>query len=202
MKVKIITVETVEDLRKIRLNKNDNVLIILKNDLDFEDEKFLPINADGANVILHGHNHTISNISLVNTTNYTGIFRKVKNLYVRNIYITDLYIAGKDYVGALAGDVEEKIDVKNTRISGLVQGEFFVGGVCGSAEKVQLTESRILDEVHAIGLSGGVVGYTDEFKQKGTIVTPPVIEDIEDCSGYYYGMVRRIGKNNPNENKL
>lgn len=165
MKMKVIVVKTIEDLKRINGLKSDKVVVILNSDLDLKDTKFESINMNDTSVVIYGRGHTIKNLS-ISGEETVGMFSEVKDLYVRDTIFDSVNINGICEVGVLSGHVSGKLDVKGSLFHGKVTGESFVGSLCGTAETINIENTDLFTEVKGEELTGSVVGLAREYKSK------------------------------------
>ncbi|MDD4251341.1 MAG: hypothetical protein PHX27_04085, partial [Candidatus ainarchaeum sp.] len=79
-----------------------------------------------------GGDHSISNIFINRTsTDFVGLFGYVQNASLFDLDITDSNIKGKNYVGALAGNVSAGSLTNISAYDNNVMGTLYVGGVVG-----------------------------------------------------------------------
>ncbi len=111
-----------------------------------------------------GQNHTISNLYINTTQNYSGLFGYVYSNYTtfKNIKLQNVNINAKYYVGALAGEFRGGtinnvfIDNVNIKSSGSDIGGI-VGAIdWGTIQKVKVTNASITGSSEI----GGIVGYS------------------------------------------
>jgi hypothetical protein len=122
---------------------------ILKNDLDCSGVSWTPIGVNPGvsfSGILDGNNKTISNISIIKTSEdsgvFIGIFGAVDGATIKNLIVSNINIVAQNYtyVGGLTGalglgDTANAI-IDNIQISGSVVGGSYVGGLIGYTYRV------------------------------------------------------------------
>lgn len=98
----------------------------LANDIDASataQTPFVPIGytKDFFRGTLDGNNKTITNLKIVGTGSYTGIFTKSYNALFKNIRLVNVTVTGGYSTGAIAG-YAENFDLSNSYITGTVTG--------------------------------------------------------------------------------
>lgn len=178
-----ILIETAEQFLAMRASHRGKY--ILANDIDFEDIEFTSPFASAFRGEFDGQGFTLSNITITELRNYTGIFSHlgaatITNLNIDNVQIgteeEPLSISTQARVGILAGHISdaaaviENVEIKNSHIyyssvsTTGVFGGLIAGYNAGSIEDVRLIDSSI----NLTGLSygivklGGAVGYLHE----------------------------------------
>lgn len=177
-------------------NKNEEIIIILRNDIEFSRE-FKPLNLFGYTIIFKGKHHTLSNIAIINhhnidgTKDVAGMFSMVKNLYVNNLNINKSYIYEGQVSGTLAGEVEEELLIDKCNFQDLVvNSEAYCGGVAGVANNVTIRDSYISSHVYGIDVVGGVVGMSRSYTEIDSNNTSEII-GIGKCLGEKVGYTDR-----------
>lgn len=132
------------------------------------DNSWIPIGKSTSSAFtgnFDGKNHTISNLYINTTQNYSGLFGYVFSDYTtfKNIKLQNVNINAKYYVGALAGDFRGGtinnvfIDNVNIKSSGSDIGGI-VGTIgWGTIQKVKVTNASITGSSEI----GGIVGYSN-----------------------------------------
>lgn len=98
--------------------------------------------------------------------NYQGLFGYVDGGSIRNLRIEGAEVAGKQYVGALAGIVfNSNVESCSTDQSSTVRGETRVGGIIGQVESMTRNGALVSRctnnaSVSAQSCVGGLVGYS------------------------------------------
>jgi hypothetical protein len=152
------------DFNKLRNldNNGETVLVNIKQDIDFADIDFDPINGIGVDVIIDGKNHTISNLSIDKEDKIeVGLFSKVNSIQVKNLNMLNFNIIGCGNVGSLVGRVEHDAFINGSTFSGNVNAESHCGGILGSVDKLVMCDSCVATNVSGIDVVGGVVGLSD-----------------------------------------
>lgn len=135
-------IETAAELAYFAKNVNagnwyDGEYIVLKNDLDLNNQEWTPIgNARKPfKGNFDGNNHTVTGMKISGTLDCVGLFGGCTrhNVYsaIKNITVKNSDIHGEKFVGAIVGRAEE-INIENCRsIGNTINGETDVGGICG-----------------------------------------------------------------------
>lgn len=135
-------IETAAELAYFAKNVNagnwyDGEYIVLKNDLDLNNQEWTPIgNARKPfKGNFDGNNHTVTGMKISGALDCVGLFGGCTrhNVYsaIKNITVKNSDIHGETFVGAIVGRAEE-INIENCRsIGNTINGETDVGGICG-----------------------------------------------------------------------
>lgn len=135
-------IETAAELAYFAKNVNagnwyDGEYIVLKNDLDLNNQEWTPIgNARKPfKGNFDGNNHTVTGMKISGALDCVGLFGGCTrhNVYsaIKNITVKNSDIHGEKFVGAIVGRAEE-INIENCRsIGNTINGETDVGGICG-----------------------------------------------------------------------
>ena len=135
-------IETAAQLAHFAKNVNagnwyDGEYIVLKNDLDLNNQEWTPIgNARKPfKGNFDGNNHTVTGMKISGAFDCVGLFGGCTrhNVYsaIKNITVKNSDIHGEKFVGAIVGRAEE-INIENCRsIGNTINGETDVGGICG-----------------------------------------------------------------------
>jgi hypothetical protein len=110
-----------------------------------------------------GNNKTITNLKIVGTGNFTGIFTKTYNAVLKNIRLVNVNVSGGITTGAIAG-YAENVDLRNSYVTGKVTGNSLgdrLGLAFGSAGNfTRIYRCYFKGRVNGRGYHfGGVVGY-------------------------------------------
>lgn len=171
MKTKVVVVKTMEDFEKIRVIRGEaRIIVILANSIDCKGNEFLPLIKPDASIIMYGNGNTISNV-VINEMGHekVGIFGEVRNLYVRGVNLMNITVSGNKEVGALAGDVIEKTDLKNVNVKSKVSGYQFIGGVVGTTDEFRIADSSIESEVSSMDIEGNIVSFCSTYHEIGNV---------------------------------
>ena len=135
-------IETAAQLAHFAKNVNagnwyDGEYIVLKNDLDLNNQEWTPI-GDARKPFkgnFDGNNHTVTGMKISGASDCVGLFGGCTrhNVYsaIKNITVKNSDIHGEKFVGAIVGRAEE-INIENCRsIGNTINGETDVGGICG-----------------------------------------------------------------------
>lgn len=135
-------IETAAELAYFAKNVNagnwyDGEYIVLKNDLDLNNQEWTPIgNARKPfKGNFDGNNHTVTGMKISSALDCVGLFggctRHNVDSAIKNITVKNSDIHGEKFVGAIVGRAEE-INIENCRsIGNTINGETDVGGICG-----------------------------------------------------------------------
>ena len=177
MKTNKYEINNVRDFLKIRnLKENETAIISINNDIDFNNVLFTPIKTNNNTIIIDGNNNKITNLNIENKDQEnTGIFDKVKNIYVRDLEVDDFNINGGVCTGLLAGQVEHTALINNSKFKGAVLSEAYAGCLFGVTNKLYVLNSNIESYVKGIDVVGGIVGLTSDLKQKNNKVKSIII---------------------------
>lgn len=165
-------IETAAELAYFAKNVNagnwyDGEYIVLKNDLDLNNQEWTPIgNARKPfKGNFDGNNHTVTGMKISGAWDCVGLFGGCTrhNVYsaIKNITVKNSDIHGEKFVGAIVGRAEE-INIENCRsIGNTINGETDVGGICGkiggySVGKVSqcYNSSKVTGRVRVGGIAG------------------------------------------------
>ena len=152
-------------------NSMDGVTIKLGADIDLASQEWTPINFSGSGAVFEGQGHTISNLSIQNSSlSHCGLFGSVgSSVTVSNVTLRDVNILGDYFVGAFAGSlydnrwydgrVESPYIINCSVIGGTVEGDQQVGGFIGCASPGSQI-SQCISNVTVIGdfSVGGLIG--------------------------------------------
>lgn len=148
-------------------NRYDGEYIVLKNDLDLNNQEWTPIgNARKPfKGNFDGNNHTVTGMKISGASDCVGLFggctRHNVDSAIKNITVKNSDIHGEKFVGAIVGRAEE-INIENCRsIGNTINGETDVGGICGkiggySGGKVSQCYNS--SKVTGQGRVGGIAG--------------------------------------------
>lgn len=150
-------ITTIEQLNEMRDSLSS--FYKLMNDLDFNDDAsysnssnkstyttgagWVPVgtSATAFSGGLDGDGHTIDNLFIVRTSDYTGFFGNVQgnSLVIKDLYLTNINISGRGYCGGLfgnGGSSSNTGNISNVHVTGTVtitstDYNFYVGGFGG-----------------------------------------------------------------------
>jgi hypothetical protein len=143
-----IEIRTVSDLNSMRECLTCDYVLMNDLDLTFDtsDEEGLLFNdGSGWNPIgtfnnpfegsFDGNGFKIIGLTIKRDQNYVGLFARIarttnRDKRVENLVLEDVNIQGRDYVGAIAGNIEYAA-IDGISISGDIQGRMYVGGITG-----------------------------------------------------------------------
>ena len=91
-----------------------------------------------------GQNHSIDSLYIYRPTNdYLGVFGYADSATIENLGVTNVNITGGDNVGGLAGNHTNTSTINNCFSSGIINGDYDVGGLVGySYDAVSYTHLR------------------------------------------------------------
>jgi len=191
--MRVIIIKNVEDLEKInKLHEGLNVILI-RNNINLENINFKPIDAEDSDVIIYGFNKTIYNLNIDNKENmYTGLFSKVRNIYVRNITITNVNIKGGSCIGILAGYVENKTEMVDALVRGKLEGLSHIGGVVGVTKNIITKKSFVKPTIKAKDVVGSITAMAET-----AVIETTKVDATHEVEGKIQGS--RIGYLSSNE---
>ncbi len=107
-----------------------------------------------------GQGHTISGLYFNNTgTSYVGLFGYISNPTIKNVGLVDSYIKGNQYVGGIAGYVNNSAQITNcynaTTVYANNNSYSYAGGICGRLG----SSSALIDSCYNIGYVSGYYQY-------------------------------------------
>jgi hypothetical protein len=109
-----------------------------------------------------GNGYEISNLTIDNTDNYTGLFGWIEDAEINEVTITNADVLGGDYSGILVGRTSSSL-VKNCYTSGSIDAGQRVGGLIGYAYTSIVQNSS--SSANVTGTSdrvGGLVGNSNK----------------------------------------
>ena len=119
-----------------------------------------------------GTGYTIRNLKIDKTsTDYSGLFGVIDNANIKNVVIENADITGKNYVGALIGQANGTVEIKNCKILGncSINGTSYLGGLVGDVDdggiiigcsaKINITSTNT-GSVNIGGLAGSLDNTT------------------------------------------
>lgn len=125
-----------------------------------------------------GSGFKISNLTITAPTlTRVGIFGSVGGAAISAVDLKDITVSGDGLVGALAGRADSGTTISDVSISGSVQGEYYVGGLVGYSENLQV--SRVITDVvvtssgpaSSLGSFGGLIGYMINSSASRSVTT-------------------------------
>lgn len=164
--------KTADDLKQLKKLVNDDgldttgVFFVLEDNIDMgEAEGFAPIgtSTNAFKGDFYGNGHEIQNLTIdlddaTTGISYVGLFGKVQSSQIRDVGLTNVSIAGKGYVGGLAGSVDANSSVTNCYVTGSVTGtDNIVGGLIGSNTGTitqSYSNATVSGKMHVGGLAG------------------------------------------------
>lgn len=154
-------------------NESERVTLALQKDIDLsaygnnwnDGKGWIPIGYNSGKPfaeIFDGGGHKITGLYIKTTDggryDSTGLFGYVDSGVVRNLGIEGANIAGGDYTGCVAGEVDAGSTVQNCYATGNINGTNYTGGVAGEASgTVQNCYTEVTVSSMGNG-AGGVIG--------------------------------------------
>lgn len=216
--------ELIEFSNNVRGGTNyKGMTVLLDSDIDFngeESNKFKPIGKDNETTfegVFDGQGHTISNLSIVSTSEYVGLFGSTKGPGIKNVvmdsscsvlgsYIGDLPVT---YIGGIVGHVEPGdtvpvidgcVNMANVSFDGNLTSQVYsgasIGGVAGYFYPVSLNcEIRNCANYGLVTYSGrcqftAIGGVLGSFINQGLSFKAALI--AKNCANY--GFIRDNGE--------
>jgi len=138
----------------------------LANDIDASDTQnwndgqgFAPVGTDFTGS-LDGRGFTISGLFINRPEElYVGLFNTIHppSEGVRNLTLASVNVTGNEFVGAIAGNCSG--DLTECHVSGVVSGQYHVGGLAGTSVNNNIRWCSFSGKVHGMYiLAGGLVG--------------------------------------------
>lgn len=156
MKSGLAVIRTKEDFNELRKYKNkERLVIVFLNDIDFKNEKLNPIHLPRTEVIILGRGKIISNLQVVSDGVETGLFSKVRSLYVKGLNFDQVSVLGTDIIGTIAGSVAGEVKIVNSNISSKLKGNAYIGGFVGVCKELNIESSSIVLDAEGIDFIGG-----------------------------------------------
>jgi hypothetical protein len=167
----VVEIDTCEELRDIDLiadGQYDTYRLINNIDcdgVDFNTIGYGEVAWTNFFGVLDGDGYTIFNLEIAAEENYTGLFYALsEGAVVRDLTLSGGSVAGLNYVGALAGLMEDAL-IENVSSDLSVVGSNYVGGLVGDMyfeEFTEITNSWSTGDVSASDSSaGGLIGRID-----------------------------------------
>jgi M26 IgA1-specific Metallo-endopeptidase N-terminal region/Fibronectin type III domain len=159
---------TVQDLQAIPTNNIKGLSQYkIMNDLDFTGVEWNPYPLLAT---IEGGGHTLSNLTVIKNSNYTGLFSQINGGQITDIVIKDFSVDGTHFVGALSGEIVNGGYVENVQVyNSSVKGLDYVGLLSGNI--YHSTVKRISTEGTAEGRNyvGGLIGRAHVYSGINTI---------------------------------
>jgi len=154
-----------------------------------EEEGWQPI---GENIVsgkfighYNGDNYSIQNLTINQTSDYTGLFGYVLNAEISNVLLENIQVTARDYTGGLAGKAENEA-ITNCSVSGNLSGRNNIGGLAGEiigGASVLNCETEV--DVLGVEYAGGLVGQSTSSEITGC----SAVGDVETTGNYTGGLV-------------
>ena len=137
-----------------------------------------------------GNGYTISKIFIDRTSNYTGLFARVKGGTIRNLGIDRGNVKGGSSTGILAGLIENTTIIESCYVTGSLEGAHNVGGLVGY---VQSSSSVIscYSTGSVNGANNSIGGLVGHLIQSSSLIACYSTEDVRG-SHNVGGLVGRI----------
>lgn len=134
-----------------------------------------------------GNGYKIKNLFINRSNeNYIGLFAAIsEGSVLRNVALENVEVMGRYVVGGLVGS-NNKGNITDSYVDGTISGNFSVGGLVGESYLGFITSSYVMGEVidNDDGFVGGLVGYDTESTITNSYTTATV-----SGSGYVGGLV-------------
>lgn len=135
-------------------------------DIDMAGFNFTTINGTFTGSI-DGMGHTISNLTITNTSDYTAIFKTAESITVKNIIFKDVNISSDSrYVSVIAAEAKYSCNFEKVGITGAISGEGYIGSFIGYHRKGDTNTTNLINcyaqtTITSVSKydSGGFVGY-------------------------------------------
>ena len=124
---------------------------------------FVPIGTSGSPFTgnFNGNDYTISNLFILLSSPYTGLFGHTSGAAIENIGLVNVNIMAQNFVGGLVG-WNDSSSIANSYVTGSVAGSAVVGGlVAYSTNSSSITNSYATASVTGSNCVGGLVGWND-----------------------------------------
>ncbi|HOZ35801.1 MAG TPA: GLUG motif-containing protein [archaeon] len=164
-----IIVCNAEDLNDIRTDLDANYALGKDIDLQCFSRQDIngwePIGTDASPFTgsLDGQNHKISNLYINRpTADYVGLFKSatVESTIIKNLGLEDVNITGNGQTGGIFGSLEYG-QITNSYVSGYISGGASVGGLIGSGFNPNISNSHSTGEIRSNESAGGIAGTTE-----------------------------------------
>ena len=142
-------------------------------DIDISDGDWTPLgnNSTPFTGSLYAQGHKITGLRVAGTSDYAGLFRCVKDATLDGIHLEGVSVSGRQYTGALAGDVQGATTIRNCSAEGVVTNTYgyaglLVGRVYGSGttfDHCAATGTVVAASQDTGGLVGSVYYYPATF---------------------------------------
>lgn len=108
-----------------------------------------------------GNMHTIKNLTIVNDTNYTGLFGYNTGI-IEGLTLSNINVSGVAYTGGLVGYSNSGTIKGITIVNGNVEGTTDVGGIAGTIKTTSMSEVAYDGDVLGSSAVGGIVGSMNQ----------------------------------------
>lgn len=167
-------VRNADDLLSIETNLNAYYLQI--SDIDLSGIRWMPIGySDGFYGSYDGGEFVISNLTIADANNYSGLFSYVSGAVIRNMIIKNaaISLSGYSSIGILLGGSDNST-IENCNVLGTIMGDngFYIGGLIGESYSDIITDCAVAGDIN---IHSGNAGYVAGFVGSAT-------SKIERCS--------------------
>lgn len=176
-------------------NNGKTVYAKVTADIDFAGYDYAPYTTVES-LVLDGQNHVLSNISIQQDADNSGVFGRLMQSTVKNLHFTNVEVSGAAgfHAGSIAGEILgtqlENIEVLNSNVTGNIgssanvyQG---VGGLVGTMDSSSvLLHNRVQVNVQTGKNLGGLVGLV----QGGVVQGNAVWGSVQRAQGSSVGTV-------------
>ena len=146
-----------------------------------------------------GNNFTISNMSVVKSGNYSGLFGMVSGGIIKNLTLENFKNdeAGIRYAGSIAAAIDNRTTISNCKVKGSSSvSAFIAGGIVGTAKNSSILGCEVnnINITSSNNNAGGIIG---EGLEGNTVVASYVSGSINSGFGYSGGIIGSVtGANN------
>jgi parallel beta-helix repeat protein len=182
---------------------------------DFGDGKgFMPVGENLANSFVGGFDGRFNKISNLNINRpdreYVGLFGSVAvwggrgDRFFGNVEMVDVNIVGGDHTGAFMGSVSgELLNVSKIYVNGTVSGNYWVGGLFGAIQGIDLKNVYSFADVVGHTNVGGIVGTsgTETFRNSYSVASvrgEAEVGGVDGSQGAYMESVYSVATVNGN----
>ena len=161
----VIEIRNATDLQNMRANPAATYQLM--NDIDLTGVTWNPFDFNG---VLEGNGHSIKNLTLTKTSDYSGLFATINGGQVKDVIIDNFKVTGgNNYTGTLAGrfvnGTTENVQVKNST----VKGTDYVGLLFGEIYEGSVNQISTLGTVEGRYYVGGLSGKINTYYNNANI---------------------------------
>ena len=104
---------------------------VLGANIDVSDTDWTPIGTSSQpfSGTLYGNGRTITGLRVTGSDDYAGLFRCVKDATLEGIHLEGVSVSGRQYTGALVGDVQGATAIRNCSAEGVVSNSYGYAGL-------------------------------------------------------------------------